>query len=218
MLFSFTGSIWEILPLFKEINYPWTMLSQLGFISSLLVGFIITQGKYLKYAIVAIVIGSAIFVLQYAHPESYVDHGDDYYLTNEATTTSSSELMPLWVKEFPAKHFKDKVEVIGGSAQLSNIFYNSNQIKFSYKAEEASIFRVNTIYYPGWQAYIDGEIVKIDYSNSKGVMDISASQYRSRVTIVLSETYPRLIANIVSVLSIFVLFFILLRPILKFKL
>ena len=53
-----------------------------------------------------------ILYLPLAKPSEYVDRGDGYYFTNDGTTTSSSELMPLWVKSFPCQRPAEKVLVV----------------------------------------------------------------------------------------------------------
>lgn len=216
MMFSFSGFVWK-LPLLKEINYPWTLLSQLGFITALLAGFLTIQFSYLRYLLYFICAIAIISVFVYAHPKEFVNRGDNFYLTNEATTTSSQELMPLWVKDFPKEHFKDKVEVLNGSATITSLQYNSRKIIFNYKTDSPVTFRINTIYFPGWKAYINNEPVKIDYKNPKGVMDINASQYRDTIEIAFGETLPRMLADVISVVCLIVLLFIILRPILLFK-
>lgn len=216
MLFPVSGFLWQ-LPLLKEINYPWTFLSQIGFISALVSGFLMTQGKIIKILSFSICIVSIIATLPYARPQSYIDKGDQYYLTNEGTTTSSSELMPLWVKSIPKEHFKDKVEVVKGSAQISNLLIKSNRIHFNFKTANDVVFRINTIYYPGWKAYVNNELADITYNNQKGVMEIPANQYRDSVTLIFQETLIRILSDGLSILSLLVIGFILLRPVLLFK-
>jgi hypothetical protein len=217
MLFSFTLPLWKIVPLLKEINYPWTLLSQLGFITAILGGFLVLQGKYMKYLLIAFVILAIILVFPYAKPERFIQHDDNYYLTNEATTTSSSELMPIWVKEFPNKHYKDKVEVLSGDAEVGNLAFNSKKLTFNYKATSDTVFRINTIYYPGWKVYVDNELVKENHLNPQGVIEVSASKYRSHVSLYFGETITRTAADCLSIFALMVLLFILIRPVLIFK-
>ncbi len=217
LMFSFTGAIWEFTPLLSEINYPWTILSQLGFISALMAGYLFNKANTFKaLAIIAIVI-ALIEVMPNSKPEKYVNRGDDFYLTNEGKTTSSDELMPLWVKKYPVERYQEKVEIIDGAATITDLSFNSKSVVFSYKAESDPTFRINTIYYPGWIAYMDHEKIDIGYENEKGVMDIKASQYRQKITMNFTETPIRVIANSISIISLFVLSFIALRPVLKFK-
>lgn len=216
-LFSFTSVIWKTTPLLNEINYPWTLLSQLGFITALLAGFLATQGKLMKYLSIAVGIACIALTIPYARPEKYVDHGEEFYITNEATTTSSDELMPVWVKQKPSSHFDEKVKVIDGDAQISNLQYNSRKLAFDFNATSDVIFRIDTIYYPGWRAFVNYEEVMIDYDNPQGVMEISAVRSRNKVTLDFSDTPIRTAANLISIGAVLCIGFILLRPIFKFR-
>jgi len=215
--FSISSLIWTNTPLLSEINYPWTLLSQLGFLSSLLAGFLVIEGREIKIIVFIMAIVAVAQVYPYARPVKYSYYSDQYYLTNEATTTSSQELMPLWVTDRPTKHFTDKVEVLSGNATISNTVYNSNSVKFKFTATSDTVFKINTIFYPGWRAYINGVETKIDYQNPQGVMTISAGKYADSVELFFTETFPRAIANGVSILTFLVLLFVLLRPLLKFR-
>lgn len=217
MMFSFTNLIWQNLPLLSEINYPWTMLSQIGFIASLLLGFVVIQGQYFKYLGIILAILAVLLTVGYAKPEKYNNNSDQYYLTNEATTTSSDELMPIWVKEKPLEHYSEKVIVIDGQAEILDLNYNSKSLGFSYKATTNPTFRINTIYYPGWRAYVNTTEVDISYDNPQGVMEVKADMYSNRIYLEFGETLPRTLANGVSIVSLLVLGFIALRPILLFK-
>lgn len=218
MLFSFTQIIWQNVPLLKEINYPWTFLSQLGLLTALLAGFLVTQGKLLRFSMLVAAVGAIVLVLPYAKPEYFNDRTDEFYMTNEATTTSSDELMPLWVKDFPKSRHPGKVEVVSGDAIIENIQSTSKSTTFVYKATIPSQIRVNTIYYPGWNAFIERDSVPINYNNAKGVMTIDAEPTgQSRVMFYFSETLLRMSANYLTIFGILVLLFILLRPMLSFK-
>lgn len=216
-MFAFTSFIWKTIPLLSEINYPWTLLAVIGFLCALMVGFIGTQTKYIQYSGLLIALVAMALVFPYAKPESYSSKTDDYYLTNEATTTSSSELMPLWVKEFPKEHYKSKVEVIGQPAEISDLKFNSKYLHFKYSASSNTVFKINTIYYPGWVAYVDNEKVDISYDNPNGVMIIPASKYRTSVNLYFQETIYRQASDIVSALAVIIILFILMRPLLQFK-
>ena len=153
LLFKQSAFLWDNLPLLSEINYPWISLGILGFLVSLLAGFLCRQNLG-RYTMIFLGIAAVAFVLPYAKPEYYFNKGDDYYLTNDATTTSSNELMPLWVKKFPSERPTNKVETVKGIGKVSNTLYGSKEITFDVLAKENMIVRVNTIYYPGWKAFV----------------------------------------------------------------
>ena len=203
MLFRQSHLIWEILPLFKDINYPWTMLAVIGFLMSLCIGYIINIPKTRMLGLILLVF-SVISLLPFAHPSEYVNRGDDFYLTNDATTTSSNEFMPLWVKEKPVIRHSEKIEILSGEGEISGLFVSSKQIGFSAQIKKQAKIRVNTIYYPGWTANVDNKVNLIDYKNNKGLMEISIPPGLHMVTFTFGETRLRMIANVISILSLFI--------------
>lgn len=210
LLFKPSEFLWTNTPLLSEINYPWITLGILGFLISLLAGFLCKQ--YVgRYIVICLAIIAVFVVLPYAKPQYYINKGDDYYLTNNATTTSSSELMPLWVKKMPTQRWKEKIEIINGKGILNDISYNSKMVKFSVNAFSQSAVRVNTIYYPGWNASIDKINVPISYANEKGVMDISVVSGKHSVQVNFGETLLRLISDVISLLSLFILLLLVIK-------
>lgn len=210
LLFKPSEFLWENIPLLSEINYPWIALGILGFLISLLAGFF-SKHVFGRYAMILFGVIAVFIVLPYAKPQRYINKGDSYYLTNDATTTSSNELMPLWVKKIPLQRAVSKVEIIRGSAGIQNVFFNSRQITFSVDALSQSVARINTIYFPGWRATIDKVNVPISYANEKGVMDIPIAKGAHIVQVDFKETQLRLISDIISTLSLFILLFLIMK-------
>ncbi len=216
LMFRISSIFWQ-LPLLSDINYPWTLLLPIGFLISLLSGYLAKQQSF-RYPVLFLSIAAIVSVLPYAHPVSYVSRGDDFYVTNEATTTSSSELMPLWVKEFPSSHPINKVETTQGNADIENVSYNSANIQFNAVTSSKSIIRINTIYFPGWNIFDNKTITPISYDNQKGVMEISLAKGDHIVSAHLSETPLRFISDMISLVSFVIFCLVLLRstmPILK---
>jgi len=199
LLFKSSEFLWH-LPLLSEINYPWIALGILGFLLSLIAGYFCrnSSGKYLM-----IVLGfiSIFTVLPYARPEKFINNPDSYYLTNEATTTSSDELMPLWVKSFPTQRAKNKVE-LRGPGNIQGLIYDSKQIMFFVDSQTPTRILINTIYYPGWKIYIDKVSTKILYDNDLGVMEVALPAGHHLIVGNFTETPLRLTSDIISLLSL----------------
>lgn len=197
MMFSFSSIFWK-LPLLSEINYTWTLLLPIGFLMTFLTGLLSFSKKTQIIGIVLIVL-AVILSLPNAHPSTTVNRGDSFYLTNEATTTSSNELMPLWVNKIPAKRFDNKIETSG---QVTNLFYSSNKISFEINTSKKELVTVNQIYYPGWRVYVDGKEAKITYKNPMGVMQFQAPLGDHVVLLRFTETKTRIFADLLSLLSL----------------
>lgn len=201
LLFNVSALFWH-LPLLSEINYPWTLLLPIGFLVSLFAGFLASKGKVYLYIVSFLALLSIVLSLPYVHPKTYVNRGDGFYFTNDATTTSSQELMPLWVKQFPSQRTKEKVEVQKGT--IENVVDKSNSIDFSVSLPSDQTVRINTIYYPGWRLYIDGNRTRVDYSNEKGVMEISVPKGNHKIAGLFSDANAplRFIADMISLSSV----------------
>lgn len=210
LLFSPALFIWKYMPLLKEINYPWTLLGPLGFLMALIAGYVSSQKKILQYICIAGAVLAGILILPNAHPNYFVDHGDSYYLTNDATTTSSSELMPLWVKKNPFKRPDQPIEILNNNGTVTPLVLNSKKILFSLNLTQNSVIQINTIYYPGWKILVDGNPTVISYNNRYGVMQFNSSAGSHTVNATFGETPLRLAADIVSFIAFFVTIILLL--------
>jgi hypothetical protein len=200
LLFSQSAVVWRITPLLSEINYPWTLLGIIMFLLSLLAGYLSKLGKIMTLTILVLAVFAMFLFIPYAKPQYTVNRGDAFYLTNQATTTSSNELMPLWVKKLPLSSFQSKIEVASG--KVENIFYNSKTISFLVDLPKSETIRINTIYYPGWEISVDGVKTAINYNNQFGVMEINVLAGRHVVKGEFRETPLRLFSDFVSLFSI----------------
>jgi hypothetical protein len=161
-------------------------------------------------------VSAVILVLPYAKPQYFVNKGDSFYLTNQATTTSSNELMPLWVKKLPQTAPQEKIGMISG--KVENIYYNSKTISFITDLPKTETIRVNTIYYPGWIFTIDGLKTKVNYNNQFGVMDVKVLAGRHIIKGEFTETPLRLFSDIISLISVVgLMIFLMYSLIHKFK-
>lgn len=214
LLFKESSFIWK-LPFLSEINYPWIVLSQLGLIISLLSGYLVNF-RFVRIFAFGVVLVALSFYIPLAKPLMYFDKGDNFYFTNDATTTSSNELMPIWVKDFPNERVKEKVEIIEGNASIENISHNSKKVNFLVKAQEESLIRLNTIYYPGWQVEANGTSQNINYENDKGVMDFNLPKGDFSIKASLRETPLRMVSNIISVVGLLFLMLLIFKSKWKF--
>ena len=200
LFFSPTAIIWSKTPLLSEINYPWTLLGVIMFLISLVAGYLTKFGKAFISLSVLLSIFAIIFVMPHAKPQYFVNRGNAYYSTNQATTTSSNELMPLWVKDLPKSSWPKKVEVAAG--KVGDVSDNSRKITFALDLPKSETVRINTIYYPGWAFTVDGQKAKINYANAFGVMDLGIPAGKHVIKGAFTETPLRLFSDLISLASI----------------
>lgn len=204
LLFSFSSVIWSYLPLLSEINYPWTLLAVITFLISLLAGYLTTINKKFTVMSIFLAILAFVLVIPHASPQSIIVREDSFYTTNQATTTSSNELMPLWVKKMPKEQASEKVELLDGNEKIKVSEALANKISFNTLLEKERTVQVNLIYYPGWNAYVNGVSTRINYDNEKGVIRLGLKKGSNDVNLRFEETSLRSFSNYISIISFMV--------------
>lgn len=199
--------IWNLLPS-SLVQFPFRLLSYLVLSVGFLTAYAISKFSNIRRYLISAVLILLLFLsaIPFLKPSELFDKGDSFYSTNEATTTVQDEYMPKWVKDKPITRYEKKVEILEGRGEIRNLSYNdSKKVMFDVNAESKAQVRVNTIYYPGWGARVNGAESKIDYSNDRGVMELDLKKGSSRVEFLFGETPLRLFADIVSLSSLIAL-------------
>lgn len=214
---SISSPVWR-LPLLKEVDFPWRVVGPLTFFIAL-GGMFISSVKILRRAVLVLIFISLMLIPHFAKPETTFQKSDEYYSSNDATTTSMDELMPLWVTEKAKDKYINKVDVLEGKTAITNTIYNSKRIYFQTTGSE-SIIRINSLYFPGWEFTIDQEKIRPEFNNSKGVILLKIPTGDHTIMGNLHETPIRKwadIASIISVISIFILLSAYYFPRLRLK-
>lgn len=203
---SLSVSLWNFLPV-SFIQFPFRLLSIVILSASFLAACVISvlSGKLKIVVGIILLFFLLISSFPFLSPTQFFDKGEGFYSTNEGTTTVQDEYMPKWAKVKPTEHFEEKVEIVEGKGAISNLVFNSKKLEFNLLSESSSILRINTIYYPGWKAFVDGQELNIQYQNDQGVMEISVPKGEHKIKLNFSETPLRLAADIISVLSFLIL-------------
>lgn len=192
---------WQNAPLFSDVDFPWRVLGPAIFFVSLPLGMLTM--KKLTTLLGAILLLVAIFAtLPYAKAQNVSDFPDGYYFTNEATTTSTDELMPIWVKEKPKERAPEKVEIANGEGRINELVSRSIKTSFQLDVVEESRIRINTIYFPGWEVNVDGKPAHVGYDNPSGVIEFAIDRGKHFVTATFIETPLRVVSNIISIIAL----------------
>lgn len=192
------AAFWQTIPAVDVIQFPWRMHSVLVFIAAFLAASTIELAGRKTLLASLVIAASVISTILYTKPQAFVDRGDDYYATNEDTTNVRDEYLPLWVRQKPAGRADEKITLLGSGSIISQKIHPAN-----YQAEiitdSPSLIQVNTIYFPGWQARVNGQTVPINYSNDSGLITFELPQGISSVIISYSRTSVHLLSEIISI-------------------
>lgn len=195
--------IWTRIPLIDVIQFPWRLLSLIVFISAILAAILVDSYKNPKIASLLIIVASVISTLTLTTPKTFVNFPDVYYQTNEDSTTARDEYLPIWVKAKLPGRANDKF------VKNENYSLSEEQIKpVNYTAKISTAqdteVTVNTIYFPGWSAKVDGSHVPVSYQNPYGLINFKLPKGDHQVIINYKETPVNLLLDTVSLAGLII--------------
>lgn len=212
LMLPISSIFWKKMPFFSQVDFPWRVLGTATFFLSLGTGCL-AKAKKMRYLGLLLVIMAVFFNYRYVRPSNTFDRGDDYYFTNEGTTTSHDELMPVWVEQKPVQRPAQRVELVQGKVSINNVFTNPNNTKISASlvAKSPSTIRINAIYFPGWEVKLNNKPQVFSYRNKQGLIELQIPNGEQRLEARFKETRFRLVADLISGLSVILVCLLLLR-------
>jgi hypothetical protein len=118
------------------------------------------------------------------------------------STTWDDEYLPRWVRVKPKDYASDKVKFIEGKGKVEKIEWGYLQKSFVVNSSGNSLVEIAHIYYPGWQAFVNGQKAEIKYDNEHGLMRLSLLSGKNQVVFKFLRTPWRLFAEAVSLLGL----------------
>jgi len=201
LMTNYASAFWQV-PYVDMIQFPWRLLSLVVLISALLCAYVVDSVKSQKIVMILIIASSIISTITYTTPAKFVDREEGFYSTNEDTTTVRDEYLPLWVKQKPQDRANQKIKIEGNGEIISSEIKPTNY-KANIKAQRDVIVGVSTIYFPGWQASVDGQKVNVDHlNNPNGLMSFKLPEGDHKVIIKYGKTPVHLFSELISLISL----------------
>jgi hypothetical protein len=135
------------------------------------VGYI--NKKYIVYALIAVTIGYTILNWGNRGMKTHID--DAYLIKNVPHSTLNYEGMAimaspkwlsndkLWETQIPKSH----LEVITGDAEVKEVSRNSTKHMYVIYARQDTKLKENTLYFPGWNVFVDNNKTQLEYTDPK---------------------------------------------------
>lgn len=199
---SASGFFWRY-PASNLIQFPYRMLGVAALAAPMVVaGAIRTAGNRSAVLLVVFALLWAASAVQTLSSVDPIARPEGFYTTNEGTTTVADEYMPVWVREPPLVRTAGRVEMVSGDAEIVIEEATTQRFQAAITAQTEAVLQINTIYYPGWGVVVDGTPADIDYTNPRGLMQVSVPSGTHTLVAEFRETVPRFAADIISFLSV----------------
>jgi hypothetical protein len=213
LLFGASSFLWNFIPFFKYIQFPFRWLNVTVFLVGFLfsaAGYWILENKKDKHS--GRFTGISTVVLLFLVCALY-----DYKYIVTSPVFTPDELMPPravnWTKEhLPAGVDMNKIKteeipgkrisLLSGEGNAEVITWNSSYRSAKTVFKEDSRVRIRTFYFPGWQAYLDGIRTKIIKEDGTGAMLIDIPQGKHLLDLKFVDTPIRYYSKFVSIFSL----------------
>jgi uncharacterized membrane protein len=217
LMFPISDVIWSRITLLQNFQFPWRFLGLIIFTSSVLASLfldVISKKINVKLVVLVSILIVVLISSFYWKPRAYQQKPESFYTGVYESTTDTGESAPIWSVRFMEERPNAHMEVVDGKATIKEIERKSNYHKYEVNVLQKTLFRENTLYFPGWQINANGVSQNIEFQNMtyRGVMLFFLDKGNYIVETEYKETKLRLVSDIISLISIIgILIFILFR-------
>ncbi|MEK7533799.1 MAG: 6-pyruvoyl-tetrahydropterin synthase-related protein [Patescibacteria group bacterium] len=202
LMTSASATIWQSITLLQKFQFPWRFLSLTVFLSALLgaIGLQLFNGKHKTAFLLILTVALLLVNKDYWHANGFLQKQESFYSGIYNGTTDTGESAPIWSVRFMEKRAKANMEVIAGDARIRGIKRTSTSHKYKIIATERSRIRENTLYFPGWDVFVNGNKADVEFQDSlnRGLITFFVEKGENDVYIKFNETKLRLVADIIT--------------------
>ena len=221
--------LWEHVPFLAFTEFPWRFLGTSVLAGSFLAGASMHLWSRVPWRLAGLALLAALLVFiiisefvhlypQWPPARHETLSARDVVLHEVRTgilgTTSASECLPIWVVEEPndsplvAQYLSDgsidKLDdsSLPASARAELLRHTVVSDEYRVVTSEAFTVRFNTIFFPGWEALVDGQPVPVTPSYPQGLITFDVPAGEHRVVVRFGDTPVRTLANLVSLAAL----------------
>mgnify|MGYP005852424269 CR=1 FL=1 len=229
MMLPLSTPLWENAPLLSLAEFPWRLLGVAGVPLAILAGAAVNPLRAVvpgraRAAVAALMLVSILVPsFTYLFPrQPFPDFGRSqvgdiaaYELRTRAYgTTSAGEFLPVWtvhhptdspmVADYEAGGSVDKIDrtSLPEGVQVEELGRGYLWNSYRFRTDSPFAVRFNTLWFPGWQAYVDGEPAPSRASDPQGLIQVVVPAGSHVVLVKFTTTPVRVAAEVVSALTV----------------
>ncbi len=211
-MFKISLPLWDNLPLLPFVQFSWRFImlavptmSIMAVIGLHLIGKEFKWSSWVKVSITTILIGLTLF---FARDKWYLNQPlfweNPVGQSIPGSTTWAHEQATQWFTPKPTEIPGQRVETLADEGEATINLWKTHLHHYQVKVSQPTTVIEHTMYYPGWQVWIDGQQATIDYQHEqhpgKIVFQVPAGSHE--VITKMTETPIRKAVDIISVLTL----------------
>lgn len=224
LITKYSEPLWNVIPLLESIQFSYRLLFIVTFTTSLIAGLIAQKIKPNVLIGVICLFAIAVTILNWGNRRTIAEINDNYLINNVPYSTFQGEGNPPeqpiwrkindpWMKVIP-KHKLEK-EKEENNIIIKEIYNSPNKSIFLVNNSTTTTLRRNIFYFPGWNAYDNGNQIKIYYKKD-GIIHVKLTPGLHKLEIIFENSDEIKIANFISLLGFFTLFILIMYIIIKY--
>lgn len=227
MITPLSRPLWDNLPLLPFTQFPWRFLSVQAFTTALATGAISNlqfpiSNPRLRFTKYSFPLTLSLLLLYVGLARLQTDHlrltdadvtaeklAQYEWFTGNIGSTVSAEYLPPAVQPRPFSsqwlvtgHRFTLAALQGAVDHYSLTEWQTDRQQWQVTTREASVVRFSTLYWPGWQAVVDGDVTAVTPAPGSGLITLTVPPGSHTITLRLTRTPIRLAAELVSLLAL----------------
>ncbi len=161
-----------------------------------------------SFVIIICLLVVVLYFPYYSKVQGYLYQPQEFYSGIYDSTTDTGESAPVWSVRFMEKRPVADAEIIDGTGVISQVFKNTTERKYVIDVETPQVrVRENTLYFPNWTVYINGQEAEIEFQDpaNRGLITYKVPYGIHNIDIKFEDTKLRFISNVLSVVSFVIL-------------
>ena len=230
---NYTAFVWDRFQPLQYLQFPWRFLTFTALFASFLAGSFIYFVRKLAGPVPAFGISLIAITLLFPpnlklfRPQQYLDVTTPHYTSDEfakwTISKTSFEFVPQGVATRAGENGvtqlaldRDQIATSAikpSATATAKILTDYPHLKtVAVSAIQNTNFTFNTFNFPGWQARVDGTRVNINDNNPLKLVTVPVPSGDHTVTLEFTNTRVRSVANLLSLLGLFMIILLLLYP------
>jgi hypothetical protein len=208
MMTSASLPVWNAISILQKFQFPWRFLSITVFASACMGGYSLVyvlrhvtadrkQFRAVCSALCVVIIG---ITYPMWFPKENSMRPEAYYMGIYEGTTDTGESSPIWSVRFMEHRPNAPLERITGAVSVTALSRTTTVRTYAVYASSPSRVVENTLYFPGWNVYVDGKATGIQYQDPayRGLMTFEIPQGNHSVQVVFGNTKIRSLSQLLS--------------------
>jgi hypothetical protein len=206
MTHSKSTPLWQMIRPLEYLQFPWRFMTLAMFLAAFVSGALAKINT--KWLITLTIAFTILSNGNYFQPREWQSNATDeskfsgrsWYLL---TTNGIFDYLPIGAAQPPAGPPPGNLSIIEGKGQLLSEQKNTHLQRYQIQAETPLIAQVETYYFPGWIAWIDGKMVRVDSSRDPvlGRMRVDMPAGTHDLILRFTDTPVRQVSDTVSLVA-----------------